>query len=175
MLDSIESSRLRSEEKKALKARHDDIDKASRKLLQMDEDAAALHLGDNNWLGSMNISPDMLEELKEVNTIQRQSALREEKKSKNTKEFNWFDNVISTSLKDPMQALRLVQERKDLDPELRSTVVNAITHGRIDTNDDVETVLKLQDRIFGDSDGIELSEFAIEVGKGNLKINTFKE
>ncbi len=95
--------------------------------------------------------------------------MRDEKKSYNEKELTWFDEVITASLKDPTQALRLVQERKDLDPELRSSVVNAITHGSIDTHDDAATMLALQDRIFGDSDGIELSEFAIEVGKGNLR------
>ncbi len=175
LLDSIESSRLRSEEKKTLKARHADIDNASRTLLQMDEDAAAKHLSDNNWLGSMKILPDMLDELKEVNAFQRQSALRKEKKTQNEKEFTWFDKVLTANVKDPMEALRLVQSREDIDPELRSSVVSAIQSGRIDTIDDPATMFALQDRIFGDNPDVESGEFAIEIGKGNLKINTFKE
>ncbi len=81
----------------------------------MDEDTAAIHLNDNNWLGSMKISPDMLDELKEVNAFQRQRALRNEKKIQNEKEFTWFDKVLTANVKDPIKALHLVQSRKDLD------------------------------------------------------------
>ncbi len=71
-----------------------------------------------------------------------------------------------------MQALHLVQERKDLDPELRSSVVDAITHGRIDKNDDATTMLALQDLIFSSDSELEAGEVLKEIGKGNIRIDS---
>ncbi len=65
-------------------------------------------------------------------------------------------------------------ERAQLQVNNVNDSIKSALQGSIDTHGDAATMFALQDRIFGDAPDVENSEFAIEIGKGNLRINSFQ-
>ncbi len=152
------------------------IDDANDKLLQMDEDAATALLEDANWLNSMGISDEMLGNLKEVNAAQRQKILREEQKNLEQKRHDWYSKYL-TAITDGLPnnlaiAIRLLQENDEIGPGIREDMLNAITYGRMDTTDDVDTLLSLQDDFLNTNILLNHNDALEEVAKGNLRIST---